>query len=297
MNPFPNPKPSPSLLLLGLAAGLSLHAGTGPLSWWRGDGDATDSAGDNHGTLLNGTAFAPGIAPGAGGQAFDFDGSDDAVQFPNPAAPIVSEGLTVAGWLRTSGTAEFSGVLSKFLQNGQTTGFQIGMSGNNGFAPNRAGILRSDLGTGNTYTTAFNLHRVDDGAPHHFAITCDGHSAVLYVDGEAGTPTAVANWIPNNAAPFVLGNDPGSGGRHFHGQLDEVTIYPRALDAVEIQALAGKPVLRIVRGNPGEAVVSWPAGALGFQLQVNDSLDPTGWIGMPGGGNNPATVPTTSGPK
>jgi len=40
----------------------------GLVSWWRGEGDAKDSVGGNHGTLMGDATFAPGKA----GQAFSF---------------------------------------------------------------------------------------------------------------------------------------------------------------------------------------------------------------------------------
>jgi hypothetical protein len=48
----------------------------GLLSWWPGEGDATDSLGQHHGTLANGATFAPGYI----GQAFQLDGVDDYVE-------------------------------------------------------------------------------------------------------------------------------------------------------------------------------------------------------------------------
>src|SRR5262249_56572181 len=45
----------------------------GLINWWRGEGNATDEATMDSGTLLNGTSFAAGRV----GQAFSFDGLDD----------------------------------------------------------------------------------------------------------------------------------------------------------------------------------------------------------------------------
>lgn len=271
---------------------MSLHGSPGPFALWRGDGNANDSAGTNPGVLVNGTTFAPGIAAGEGGQAFSFDGSDDEVRFANSPDFNLTNAVTVTGWLRTPGTADFSGLVDKFTQAGQVTGFQVTMSGNNGFPPNQSGTLRSDLGVGNTYVTAFNPRTIADGVPHHFAVTCDGQQAILYVDGVAGSPVVVTNWVATNSDDIVLGSDTDAFGRHFNGQLDEVAIYARALSAPEVQALAGKPILQIVLSAPGQATVSWPQTVSGFRLQTNDSFAPTGWGYAASGTNNPVIVPT-----
>ena len=282
-------------LLLGALAIGRAHAASGPFALWHADGNADDSAGTNNGALFNGTAFFQGIAPGSTGQAFDFDGGDDEVHFPNPSLPIVTDGLTVVGWMRTTGTADFSGLVVKFSQVGSNSGFQVVMSGNNGFPGNRRGILRADFGTGTAYSVVVNPKQVDDGIPHHFAATCDGQSATIYVDGEPGPSAVLSGWIPNNADIITLGNDAGVDGRHFHGQLDEIAIYQRVLDAQEIAALAGKPVLQIVPGPAGQAIVSWPAAVVGFHLQVNETLAANGWIDVPSGAENPTTVSTDNG--
>jgi serine/threonine protein kinase len=50
----------------------------GMVAWWRADGNAKDSVGDNHGTLKGGVTFAPGVA----GQAFRLDGATRYVEVP-----------------------------------------------------------------------------------------------------------------------------------------------------------------------------------------------------------------------
>jgi hypothetical protein len=54
----------------------------GLVAWWRGEGEATDTVGTNHGTLINGATFASGEV----GQAFSLDGIDDYIEVPNAPA-------------------------------------------------------------------------------------------------------------------------------------------------------------------------------------------------------------------
>lgn len=268
---------APSTIVLGLSIVITNSAAApGPVALWRGEGNANDSVGVVNGTLVNGTTFVAGIAPGEPGQAFSFDGIDDEVRFPDSPALGFTMAFSLSGWMRTTGTAAFSGLVDRFDQSGQTTGFQVSMSGDNGFPPNRSGILRSDFGTGSSYVTAFSSQRVDDGAPHHFAVSWNGQEATLYVDGNPGEPVQITNWV-SNSTPIVLGTDTASDGRHFNGQLDEIALYNRALEASEIQALAGIARLEIALTSATQVTVSWPASAEGFRLQMNDSLDPLTW--------------------
>jgi hypothetical protein len=63
------------------------------ISWWRGEGDATDSADSNHGTLVNGVTFAPGKV----GQAFSFNGIDQYVSVPDSPS-LRPASVTLACW-------------------------------------------------------------------------------------------------------------------------------------------------------------------------------------------------------
>jgi len=51
---------------------------SGMVSWWSADNNTLDMAGNNHGTLMGGATYAPGMV----GQAFSFDGSGDYVSVP-----------------------------------------------------------------------------------------------------------------------------------------------------------------------------------------------------------------------
>ena len=57
------------------------------VSWWPGEGDASDIQGPNDGTLQNGVAFATGRV----GQAFSMDGVDDYVNAGPPILVLPSE--------------------------------------------------------------------------------------------------------------------------------------------------------------------------------------------------------------
>lgn len=55
----------------------------------------------------------------------------------------------------------------------------------------------------------------------------------------------------------------------------------------------GAPTLYITNAAPGWGTIWWTPSTPGFVLQSTDSLSPTNWVNVPGGTNNPATVPAT----
>ncbi|RYD83600.1 MAG: hypothetical protein EOP84_07665, partial [Verrucomicrobiaceae bacterium] len=75
------------------------------------------------------------------------------------------------------------------------------------------------------------------GTWHHVALTFDknaGGAARLYVDG-ALKASFTANFTPATKGDFYIGSYPGSA--YFKGQLDEVSLYTRALSAGEIYSI------------------------------------------------------------
>ena len=100
------------VLLLGLGVWL---VGLGPwvskgivpplglVSWWRGEGDANDSAGTNNGVLQGGVAFVPGEV----GQAFSFDGSSNSyVEVPDSPTLRLTNELTIECWAKRLNPSE-----------------------------------------------------------------------------------------------------------------------------------------------------------------------------------------------
>ena len=68
-NPFGIATSAVAVVIVG--SGSCTPAPTGLVSWWTGNGNALDSAGDNNGTLQGGAAYTNGLV----GQAFNFNGS------------------------------------------------------------------------------------------------------------------------------------------------------------------------------------------------------------------------------
>ena len=73
----------------------------GLVSWWKGEGNAQDSGGSRHGTVVGDTTFVPGKV----GQAFSFDGDGDYVQVPN-AASLEPTTISVEAWVNSTTLTE-----------------------------------------------------------------------------------------------------------------------------------------------------------------------------------------------
>jgi Concanavalin A-like lectin/glucanases superfamily/Calx-beta domain len=232
---------------------------SGIVSWWTGDNTAADLVGPNNGTLNNGAGYAPGNVAGA----FNFDGVDDYVQAPGTGLPAGNANRTLELWVKAdsfSPTSEsFFAGYGNFGTSSQT--YHLGTSGST--------LFWSQWGTGITGPT------LSPGQWYHVAVTNVGNAATLYVNGAAVGSNAVTISTPANS-PFYIGRIPGTLGdtRKLDGEVDEVTVYNRALSAAEIQSiyLAGidgkiKSPNYIATDNPSVA-----EGAAGSTSQVTFTI-------------------------
>ena len=75
---------------------MALATASSLISWWPGDGDATDIIGANDGTLVGSVTVAPGFV----GQAFSFSGGAVALS----TQPHLAQGSTIDAWVNFDDT-------------------------------------------------------------------------------------------------------------------------------------------------------------------------------------------------
>jgi hypothetical protein len=189
-----------------------------PLSWWRAEGNVHDSVGPNHGKLLGTVTFATGRV----GQAFRFINQttlDDYLYAPTTNLPRGNNDMTVEFWYSEGGTASQLSVWFEEYTGG-TTGarYTIGLS--------RFGALL--LGDNQTSLSG-NFESADPLQWHHVAVTNQGNSCILYLDGKVKASGNVQINLPQSTAFYI--------GRNQKGFVDEVSVHNRAISLPEIQAI------------------------------------------------------------
>jgi len=206
---------------------------TNLLSWWPGDGDATDFQGLNDGVLTGGTGFATGKV----GQAFSLDGIDDYVEVPNDGADYdfdVTDSFSIDAWFRTikpSGPQDTYAILSK---EGSIPAWNLNIFPNNKL---NCGVQPIDGGTFNAVSTG----TYTDGK-FHLAVCVVNRATntlTLYVNGDEEIVTvdipADASFVQLATNVLIGARSPTSPDRFFEGEIDEVEIYDRALTAQEVK--------------------------------------------------------------
>jgi hypothetical protein len=263
-------------------------APSGLISWWPAEGNADDVAGTNNGTLVNGVSFAPGEV----GRAFNFSrsGPDEYVQIPDsPSLEPVSVSLEC--WFEEN-TAGGSGTLiSKSAGSGLllagTDSYKIWLEG---------GYLEGSVGHVNNRESAhqaaviYGFNAVP-GVWYHAAYTFDNNAQIqtLYLNGVAVASNSPGLAISYDSHPVLIGADwfYDSPFLPFNGEIDEASIYNRALTGAEVAsifaaAISGKctsppviktqPASQSVESNCAATFSVSAAGAvpLGYQWLQNN---------------------------
>jgi hypothetical protein len=211
---------------------------SGLVSWWQTEGNVHDIVSGNDG-IPQGTV---GYATGEVGQAVVLNGTTS-IRVPASRSLDVGQGngLTFEAWLSPSNSS-FQTVCEWNLNNGSIIGTaQIGVN------------LEINVGVpgdlvGNIVDTTVVSHKIlsttniiSDNAFQHVAMTYDKASgiAVLYRNGVVVATTNLGSFTPQTSFDFFLGVRPSgyATGYYFQGELDEPTLYNRALSASEIQAI------------------------------------------------------------
>ena len=219
------------------------------VAWWRAEGAAGDSAGNNNGVLEGGVTFSGGEV----GQAFGFNGTDADLRVPASASLNVglAEGFTIETWINPADITQARPLVE---WNNGSFGVHLWLA-----VPAADG--QQSLWVDVKDTT---LHDHYFGTPagllvsniwQHVAATYvrSNGNTVLYINGMPQAQASLGVFTARTIGDLYLGlrpYDAGAGNR-FVGLMDEVSLYNRALSAAEIQAIynassAGK----CLTGNP-----------------------------------------------
>ncbi|MEO0478446.1 MAG: LamG-like jellyroll fold domain-containing protein [Planctomycetota bacterium] len=191
-----------------------------------------DSTGNsNDGTLA-------GAIRGAGffGAGIRNDGASGSVDLGT--LDVVGPGLTLAMWVRPEGFGVPDGrMISKAsgFDNDSHVWMVSRVNGNQ-----LRFRLRTDAGP--TQTLIAPAGSLVLGEWTHVAVTYDGAFMRIFQDGvELDSLAWTGSVAVDPAVAVAIGDQPG-GGKNFHGDLDEVWIYGRALSSTEITDLMGTPI-------------------------------------------------------
>jgi hypothetical protein len=193
-----------------------------------------DSIGSNDGTAVGGMTWETGKC---GSFAGGFDGSDDYVTMGTGEFFDFPDSFTIAAWVKTSTTGVDQSVFSNF-NNAVGNGYicEVGSTGTVRFrltAVNVTGVI--DIADGNWH----HISCVRDAANNLLLLYVDGILDSTNVDEAiaygAGYPVLIGGSYDHR---FGDGYPPNFNTEPFNGDIDDVRVYDRAINAHEATALA-----------------------------------------------------------
>jgi len=192
---------------------------------------AHDKSGyDNDGTFQSAMTQDDWV-DGKIGKALELDGgSNDYVDFGNPAELQLGNTGTVTAWLKYSTQGGPRGVVSKNNYVNDLNGYNLGISSSN---QGITGEIADE--SDNNYIKSSGY---DDDQWHHVVFTWDGSYLRIYVDGSSdATPVSQTLTPVSGVYNLHIGKIASVDNYYYDGIIDEVRIYNRALSAGEVERL------------------------------------------------------------
>jgi len=229
-------------LLLGLATGA---ARADMMAWYQFEGNANDSAGGNHGSLMGDAAFAPGLTPL--GQALSLDGDGDYVSLPTPFVSVTgSPTKSIMAWVKPDSAYNYGRVLTLYRRPDGSSAFAILDTNSN---PSEWGGLYMTGPSTYAWINSGVFLAANDWT--HLALVQDNNNIFVYVNG-ALVKSAGNAGVPYISNPLnaVIGAylSPSINGGYFDGLIDDVRIYDNALSQNDIRAVMPEPAALLLFG-------------------------------------------------
>jgi hypothetical protein len=258
----------------------SVPAPAGMISWWRAENNATDSVGANNGSANNGVSYASGEV----GQSFLLNGTAGYITILDSPG-LRSASVTVEAWVKIFSTNGTQLIFAKPLGTGTFDSYGLALS--NG-VPIAAVCDTSGFGI---FVLGSNPLAV--GQWHHLAYTFDGTTGLesLYANGALTGSANAGKSMEFDTHPLLLGADIENGVTNYFldGQIDEASIYSRALTSGEIASIynvgtlgkqiisTSRPILSVQTITPANLQLYWSTNYPSYRLEYKTVLVSTNW--------------------
>jgi hypothetical protein len=198
----------------GLVAAYDFNAGSGTT--------VSDVSGNgNTGTIVNATWTTSGKYGGA----LSFNGANAQVVINDAASLHLTSAVTLEAWVNPStAPTGWQDVIYKAVDN-----YYLEGSSTNGNKPGTGVLLTSSV-----EPLAYGSAQLAASTWTHLAMTYDGPTVKIYVNGTLISSTAQSGTITTSTNPLQIGGDT-TYGQYFNGIIDEVRVYNIALTQTQIQ--------------------------------------------------------------
>ncbi|HYH04344.1 MAG TPA: LamG-like jellyroll fold domain-containing protein, partial [Bacillota bacterium] len=208
----------------------NVFAQTNPVVWYSFDQTSGSTATDSSGNAKNATLTGATWAAGHSGNAVSLSGSNQYVSLPAGIVSALND-FTIATWVRLNTVSTWSRIFD----------FGTGTTVNMFLTPTSGSTIRFAITTsGSGGEQRINgSAALPGGSWKHVAVTLNGNTGVLYVDGVEVGRNSSMTLKPSNLGNTTLNyigksqyND-----AYLNGLVDDFRIYDRALSTAEVNGL------------------------------------------------------------
>ena len=201
---------------------------SGLMAWWRGDGNAQDETGVNHGTVIGNMTFAVGKV--GGGFFGNTSNSPGLVRVPDSPSLTLNRSMTLEGWLKVD---SYGGTVIERRTSDFRWSYQLSILS--------TGELDFTIWYNNNSGISANTDPLPLDQFVHFAASLDENTsqAKIYINGNPVRQFTITQ--PRNVisdAIINIGN--------INGITDELSVYDRALASSEIRDIYNAGVANMV---------------------------------------------------
>ncbi|CAN5522130.1 hypothetical protein BH10ACI3_BH10ACI3_18250 [soil metagenome] len=197
-------------------------------AWLPGDGNTNDVQGANNAILQNGATYGTGKV----GQGFQFDGVDDQITVPHNVNQNGGTNISIEAWINPT-TLPHGGTIFQKRTSGNIGGYVLETTQTSGSGA--ANGLQFVIMIGGVYRTLNPANVLTTNAWQHVAATYDGAFMRMYVNGVEVGNRAQTGAIDTSTSDVIIGRNAASPTIAFQGNIDEIALYNRALNATEIR--------------------------------------------------------------
>lgn len=190
----------------------------------------------------NGNRRVVGVAAGRKQTALSFDGTNDYVEIPYNSVLQPTSSMTVECWAYRSNWASSISGNQTLIGNTETGGYSLDLTGTT-----LTGYLRRN---GSYATPTTDISSLISGW-HHFALTYDGITTRIFVDGTERASNNAGGYYSiqySYSNSIIIGAEVGTtttptGGEYFNGKIDEVRIWNYAIPTTTIVSNMNKTLV------------------------------------------------------
>lgn len=214
------------LMQLTLAQHVSLIEGN--VAYYPFNGNSNDESGNgNHGTVVNAELVAD--RNGNMNAAYWFNGVSSYIIVPDDETLDITGDISIAGWMKKNSEQAWASMVTK----GGDTG---------ALEENNYTLHNSDIG-GAVFTSYLNPCYSSVHIPlnewHFVVFVREGNSGKFFIDGilDSQSITLIEGDFTANNSNLYIGVDFPGEAEFFHGSLDDIRIFSRALNQEEVTLL------------------------------------------------------------